>query len=242
MNIRGKTALVTGGAARLGKAICEALARAGCDVVIHYNSSFKQAVELKKSLEKAGVRAFLAQGYLGSKKVCEMVDDGALRKAGRLDILVNNAAVYRKQPMLLASEKEIRRELDVNLLAPLWLTRAFAARVSKGGVVNMLDRRITTNEPGMLPYMLSKKGLADFTRLAAMELAPSIAVNAVAPGPVIAPRVGSSVREKKGYLPLGRRPSVEDVAKAALFLLESDSITGQIVCVDGGQHLLGSGV
>jgi pteridine reductase len=242
VKLKGKTALVTGGAVRIGRAICRALAVSGCNAVIHYNKSSRPAGLLAAQLRGLGVRAFTVQGDLATAEGCERVMERSVREAGRVDILINNAAVFHKSRLVSASEAGIRRELEINLLGPLWLIRAFAACARKGSVLNLLDRRIASNEPGMLPYMLSKKALADLTRLAAVELAPSISVNAVAPGPVLPPSGLSPVREKKGSLPLGRRPTIGDIVRTVIFLLECDSVTGQIVFVDGGQHLLGGGV
>ncbi|MFC1461706.1 SDR family NAD(P)-dependent oxidoreductase [Verrucomicrobiota bacterium] len=242
MDLKGKTALVTGGGVRIGRVVSEALAARGCHVAIHCNRSGKQASSLAARLRRLGVRAFTVKGDFRTSDDCRRVVDQSLQAAGRLDILINNAAVFRKQRLLSASEADIRHEFEINLLAPLWLIRAFASRARKGRVLNLLDRRITSNAPGMLPYLLSKKGLADLTKLAALELAPSITVNGVAPGPVLGPAARAGVREKAGRLPLGRKPTVKDLVQAVMFLLECDSITGQVLFVDSGQHLLGSEV
>ncbi len=238
MKLSGKTALITGGAVRVGRAICVALAARGCNVVIHYHGSQRQAASLAARFRAAGTRSWTVGGNLDSPEGCARVMDQTRRLAGRLDVLVNNAAVFHKKCLAAASETEILHELNVNLLAPLWMTRAFAQRPGKGKIINLLDRRITCNEAGMLPYLLSKRALADLTALAALELAPRIAVNGVAPGPVLGPAGGAEVREKAGFVPLGKRPSRADVASAVLMLLECDSITGQVLFVDGGQHLL----
>ena len=240
MDLRGKTALVTGGAVRIGRAVSVELAARGCHIAIHCNRSVKQAGALAARLRGLGVRAFTVKGDFQTPDGCLRVVDESFRAAGRLDILINNAAVFRKQRLLSASEADIRRELEINLLAPLWLTRAFASRARKGKVLNLLDRRITSNDPGMLPYLLSKKALADLTKLAAVELAPSITVNGVAPGPVFGPAAQAVVREKAGRLLLQKRPTVKDLVRAVIFLLECDSVTGQVLFVDSGQHLLGS--
>ncbi len=238
MRLDGKTALVTGGAVRVGRAICIALAARGCKVIVHYHRSSRQAEALAARLRAAGKESAAVGGNLDSPEGCSGVMDRALRIEGRLDVLVNNAAVFHKKRLLDASQDEILHEFNVNLLAPLWMTREFARRCGKGRVVNLLDRRIASNEAGMIPYLLSKKALADLTALAALELAPRIAVNGVAPGPVLGPSARAPVREKAGFIPLGKRPSPADVAAAVLMLIESDAITGQILFVDGGQHLM----
>ncbi|MDO9541648.1 MAG: SDR family oxidoreductase, partial [Kiritimatiellia bacterium] len=127
--------------------------------------------------------------------------------------------------------------LEINLMTPILMTRAFANIIGKGKIINILDRRIAGVESGLAAYLLSKKALADFTKIAALELAPDITVNGIAPGPVFIP-TKSREREKAGKIPLGKRPTIADVAKAVIFLLKNDSITGEIIFVDGGQHLL----
>ncbi len=238
MNLSGKIALVTGGAVRVGRAICTALAARGCNVVIHHHGSERQASALAARFRSGGTRSWTVSGNLDSPEGCARVMDQTRRLARRIDVLVNNAAVFHKKCLVDASDDEILHDLNVNLLAPLWMTRAFARWPGKGKIINLLDRRIASNEAGMLPYLLSKKALADLTALSALELAPRIAVNGVAPGPVLGPAVDAAVREKAGFVPLGKRPSPADVASAVLMLLECDSITGQVLFVDGGQHLL----
>ncbi len=240
MNLQNKTALVTGGAVRVGRAICEALADAGCRVVIHYSRSAGEARALAGRLRRAGTAAWVVRGDLTSRGACERVMAGAFRIAGAVDILVNNAAVFHKQDLLSASVADLGREWAVNLAAPLGLMQAFARRAQHGKIINLLDSRIASCRADAVPYVLSKKALADLTILAARQLAPGITVNGVAPGAVLAPdpERSGTVREKAGRCLLGQRPTLEDVVRAVLFLAQSDSITGQIVFVDGGQRLL----
>jgi len=228
MDLKGKRALVTGGAVRIGKAITQALQAAGAEVVVHYRNS-KVAAE---ALSPFTVQADLQSPEEGSR----LID-----RAGPLDILISNASVFTKDSLADATPERVRREFQINLFAPMELTRAFAAQTEKGAVINLLDRRIRCNDTTCVPYSIAKKGLENLTQLAALEYAPSITVNAVAPGPVLPPP-GSSVesaRELAGNIPLDQLPTPGNIAEAALFLLESDSITGQVIYVDGGQHLLG---
>lgn len=245
----GKQALVTGGAVRIGRAICEALAAEGCNVVVHHNRSEDEARELVERLVATGVAAASVQGGLGSEDAAEAVFTNAWSLAGGLDILVNSAAVFHRDGLLATNEETLLRELSVNAFAPIYLTRAFARGLlaSRGGedagivgkVVNLLDRRITGNETGCLPYLLSKKMLAEFTRNAALELAPVVTVNAVAPGAILPPpgEGDARLRELAGSIPLGDAGNPMDVAQAVVYLLRSDVITGQTIFVDGGQHL-----
>ena len=232
-SLNGKTALVTGGAVRIGAAICRALAAEGARVVIHYRSSKEEALALAKEVGGKAV-----QSDLDSEASCERV----ISRAGRLDILVNNAAVFHKDSLKAVTARKLADEFWPNLFAPILLTRAFAARAKKGAVVNLLDRRITSLDGSCVPYVLSKKSLAEFTKVAALELAPRIRVNAVAPGAVLPPpgKGKSYLKDHAGPIPLGRLVKPEEIAAAVVFLVKSESVTGQIVFVDGGQGMLGN--
>jgi len=254
MKLDGKTALVTGGAVRIGRAICEALADRGCNLVIHYHHSGNEAKKFAAQLKAKGLKTFLVSGNLSSDSGCRAVISAAVKKAGRLDVLINNAAVFHKDGLMSVTSGKFMREMEINFLAPMLLTREFSQRIMKetkrekkdvsGKVVNLLDRRITGSESDCLPYLLSKKMLAEFTKSSALQLAPYITVNGVAPGAILAPPrhagTGSRTRDFAGNIPLGRKCTPGDVADAVVFLLESDGITGQVVFVDGGQHLLGN--
>ena len=236
MNLRGKTALVTGGAVRIGAAICRALAAEGARVFVNYRHSKAEAAALAKEIGGSSL-----QSDLSSEAACKRLVEQAIRKAGRLDILVSNAALFHKDSLKTLTARKLGDELWLNLFAPILLTRAFAARVKKGAVVNLLDRRIASLDVSCVPYVLSKKSLADFTKLAALELAPRIRVNGVAPGAVLPPpgKGKRYLKDNAGPVPLKRQVRPEDVAQAVVALLENDAITGQILFVDGGQHLLG---
>ena len=231
MVLKGKRALVTGGAVRIGKAIVQALQAEGVEVVVHYRNSADAA----QALSPFTVRADL-----------ENMDEvsSLIQQAGPLDILINNASLFTKDRLNNSTPERVLREFSVNLFVPLELTRCFAAQAEAGAVVNLLDRRIRANDPSCLPYSISKKGLEELTRLSALELAPKIRVNGVAPGPILPPpgSTGENFRELAGNIPLDRLPAPEEIAEAVLFLLKADACTGQVVYVDGGQHLLGNGV
>lgn len=230
MHLEGKVALVTGGAVRIGAAICRALAAEGARVVIHYRRSKKEAVALAKEI---GGRVI--QSDLDSEAACARL----IARAGRLDILVNNAAVFGKDSVRSMTAAKIGQKFWPNLLVPMLLTRAFARSVKKGAVINLLDRRITSLDAECVSYVLSKKALAEFTSIAALDLAPGIRVNAVAPGAVLPPpgKGKKYLHDNAGPVPLKRQVTPREVAEAVVFLLQSDSITGQIVYVDGGQNL-----
>lgn len=238
--LAGQVALVTGGAVRIGAEICRALNQAGAAVFIHYQKSREAAIRLAKEIEEKGGHADVVKGALDAEPGCCRVLREVYRKSGRLDILVNNAAVFHKDPFQRISEKNLLREFRTNLFAPLWLTREFARVAQRGVVINLLDRRIEGWDVSCIPYVLTKKALAEATRAAALALAPAIRVNAVAPGPVLPPpgHGRAYLRDKAGPIPLKREITPHDVAMAVVFLAGAEAITGQILFVDGGQGLL----
>lgn len=247
MQLEEKVALVTGGAVRVGRAIVRSLARAGCDVVIHYRDSASEASTLADELRSLGRQAWLVQGDLADEDVPETILRSAWDMAGWVDILVNNASTYQRQTLADAEPSDFDRHWRVNALAPMLLAKTFAdyVRASEilpadylGHVVNLLDRRIAAPEGGSLPYWVSKRALASFTLGAAVELAPRIAVNGIAPGPVLSPSNPVTRGELAGDMPLATRARPEDVGNAVVYLATSRCLTGQILYVDSGQHLV----
>lgn len=240
MELSGKTALITGGAVRLGRAMALDLARCGARIVIHYRHSVHDARSLVDELRGQGTEAFLVQADLVSEAACQAALAESIALAGRLDILVNNAAVFHKHRIADADEATVLGEFWPNLFAPLFLIRAFAATAERGRILNMLDRRITSHDAGCVPYLLSKKGLEELTYLAARELAPAFTVNAVAPGALLPPpgEDAGYLAEHAGPVPLEVACTTDDICAAARYLLSSDVLTGQVMFVDGGQHLL----
>jgi NAD(P)-dependent dehydrogenase (short-subunit alcohol dehydrogenase family) len=240
MKLQGQTALVTGGAVRIGRAICEALAAAGAQVIIHHRHSVKEAEALCADLERCGVRAWTLAADLSTEAACEDLVQRAMSAAGRLDILVNNAAVFHKDNLLATTEEKLLTEFRLNLFAPLLLMRAFARHSAGGKIINLLDRRIAGHDTTCVPYLLSKKALAEATQLAALELAPRFTVNGIAPGAVLPPpgKGADYLHDAAGPVPLQKAITPQDVAAAVFALLQNDAITGQVLFVDGGQHLL----
>jgi len=232
--------LVTGGAIRIGAAVTEALARAGWDVVVHANRSWAEAEVLCDRLRSLGVGAWRVGGDLTPSSAGKAVFAAACAAAGRLDAVVNNAAVFSTRRAMEMSDEERQRMFQVNADAPMALTQCLwehlKTRGAQGCAVQMLDQRIAGDVVAFTPYVGSKKMLAAFVREAAIELAPVLRVNAVAPGAVLLP-VAPEAREPAGYFPLGFRPTPAQVADAVRWLLEADAVTGQTVFVDGGQHL-----
>ncbi len=230
MNLEGKRALITGGAVRIGRAIAEALEAEGAEVIVHFRHSQKEAEALSAQTIRAD---------LDDPAQCERLVERAAAQFGPIDILINNASVFHQSTILNSTHETLMKELQPNLLAPFALIRGFAQQKRPGKIVNLLDRRVTSHDTSCVPYMLSKKGLEELTKLAALELAPGITVNAVAPGAVLPPpdKASDTAWEPAGTVPLKRRPTPGDIADAVIYLLKSDIITGQILFIDGGQHL-----
>lgn len=240
-SLRGKVVLVTGGAVRIGRAIVEALAAEGAIPVIHYRNSGRAADRLAARLRTRGRKCFTVRGDLVSEAACVAVLTEARRKAGRLDVLVNSAASFNKHRLMEISAGRLLEEFWPNLFSPLLLMRHFAAHARTGSVIiNLLDRRITGHDTSCLPYLLTKKALADATLAAAIELAPRIRVHGICPGPVLPPpgRNRAYLVEKGGPVLTARRPKPADIAAGVLYLIRAESSTGQILFVDGGQNLI----
>ncbi len=233
MNLAGKRALVTGGAVRIGRSIVEALTAEGAEVIVHFQTSEHEAQAFWPNV---------IQADLNDPVQCETLMQRASEQFGKIDILINNAAVFYPTHLTDATHELTLKELQINLLAPLALTRGLAQQTQTGKIINLLDRRITGHDTTCVPYILSKKGLEELTKLAALELAPGITVNAVAPGAVLPPpdKEGDTAWEPAGTIPLNKRPTPADIVDAVLYLLKTDIITGQTLFIDGGQNLLGN--
>lgn len=241
--LTGQVALVTGGALRLGRAIARGLAADGADVVIHYGASSEAAQALADQLRAEGVRAFTVQADLAAADGVDGLVERAVAHAGRLDLLINSASIFPAGSLAELDPGALVENLQVNAWAPLMLARDLASLGRPAQVVNLLDTRIAApTDPEHLAYYLSKRTLADITRLLALELAPGIRVNGVAPGAVLAPADAPPgfLDGLAAGLPLGRAGEVGDIVRAVRFLVHSPFVTGQVIFVDGGQHLQGS--
>lgn len=239
----GKKALVTGGAKRLGRETALALARAGTDLVIHYNTSRGPAEALCETLEGIGVRAVPVEGNLDELDRVERVFHEAWEALDGVDLLVNNASIFPSGRMEAMTFQDLQPNLRVNAWAPFLLCRALWRRIRetnrRGSVVNLLDTRLVGKDLAHAPYHLSKAMLAELTVMMALEFAPEIQVNGVAPGAVLPPEeldedyLEGLTRE----LPLKRRGYPSDIVDAILYLLKASFVTGQVIFVDGGRHI-----
>lgn len=241
VSLAGKTALVTGAGKRIGRVIALALAQNGVHVAVHYNQSAQDALAVCEEIQRLGVRAWPIPGNLMDAKQTEQVFREAVAQAGSIDILVNNASIFERDTLWDATDESIAKNVRIHAAAPLILARALAKQERPGHIVNLLDTRVAAYDSQHASYDLSKSMLLTLTRMLALELAPNVAVNAVAPGTILPPagQTEAYVAKLAHANPLNRIGSPGDIADAVLFLLHSRFITGQIIYVDGGMHMKG---
>ncbi len=241
MDPNGKTALITGGAHRVGKAITLALARAGANVVVNYHSSQTAAQETVAEVRALGVEALAIQADVGDHRQVEAMVAEAQERFGGVDILVNSASPWQTTPFPTQDLTGWHRVTNVlingsfycaNAVAPLMLARG------EGAIVNILDLAAFEPWPNFAAHSVGKTALLGLTRQLALELAPTVRVNAVAPGPVLPPPDYDPERVEKlaRQTLLGRWGTPEDVAQAVLYLVQAPFVTGVVLPVDGGQR------
>ncbi len=240
-SLAGKRALITGAAKRVGRAIATALAQNGVHVVIHYHQSAQDALALCDDLRRLGVSAWAIQGDLMDLPQVERIFREAVAQAGPIDILINNASIFDRDTLWEATDESIGKNVRLHAVVPLLLSRALAGQGGPGHIVNLLDTRVAVYDREHASYDLSKSMLLTLTRMLALELAPKVAVNAVAPGSILPPPgYGVDYLKKLTYAnPLNRHGDPQDIADAVLFLVRSRFITGQVIYVDGGMHMKG---
>jgi NAD(P)-dependent dehydrogenase (short-subunit alcohol dehydrogenase family) len=223
----------------IGRSIALALAADGANVVVHYRRSVADADELCARIASLGVRAWRLRADFEDPSDTATLVERAVGLAGRLDVLVNNASVFGRSTLADLSFEGLVDSLRVNAWAPFVLARDFAARTRQGSIVNLLDARLRDYDLRHAAYILAKHALASLTRMAALEWAPGVRVNGVAPGPILPPPGGDEhdLDALAAALPLRRHGDPRDIADAVLFLIRSEFITGEILYVDGGRHL-----
>lgn len=239
MNLAGCVALVTGAGRRLGQALAIGVARAGCDVAVHFHTSIAGAEVTARAVRDAGRRAELLHGDLRDPKVARALPDRAATALGRLDVLINSAAVMVRREFDAVTPEDWNDALALNLTAAFFTSQGAAPhlRKARGKIINLADIAGFEVWPAYLPLNVSKAGMVMLTQGLARVLAPEIAVNAVAPGAVLPPDDWPA--DARAHLadttPLKRLGTPEDVVRAVLFLLEHDYITGTVLPVDGGR-------
>ncbi len=237
-----RTALVTGGAKRLGAAFVRALAADGFAVAIHFRESGAQAAALADEITAAGGRAVALQADLAIEASVVELAKAARAALGPLGVLVNNASVFERDEFESTTRASWDAHVETNLRAPFVLSQALARDLppgAEGAIINLIDQRVWNLTPHFTSYTVAKAGLWTLTQTLAMALAPRIRVNAIGPGPTLA-----SVRQDPAQfarqvasVPLKRGPELDELAAALRFILAARSMTGQMIALDGGQHL-----
>jgi NAD(P)-dependent dehydrogenase (short-subunit alcohol dehydrogenase family) len=242
MQLDGKNVLITGAAVRVGRAMAEAVAKAGATVIVHYSSSDAEAQSLQSELAALGHTAHLLKADLSkpeeASKLIERASD-----FGPLFGLVNSAAIFEDRDLSTTDIASWQSHMDINLSAPFFLSQAFwranMANTKEGRIVNILDWRALRPGGDHLPYTVTKAGLAALTQSLAAAMAPKIAVNGIAFGSILPPKDGGDTSNLIKKIPAGRWATLQEVGETLVFLLSGPSyITGEIIYLDGGRHLV----
>ncbi len=242
MDKRKKTILITGGAKRIGASIAELLVKNNYNVIIHYNKSKNAAVNLCKKLNKKEKLAYTVQGNLMIEREVKSIFLNSERKISPITGLINNASTFKYDNLKSISNKSWDYHINPNLKSPIFLSKYFVKQLPKnvkGDIINIIDQRVLNLTPHFFSYTISKSALWTVTKTLALELAPNIKVNAIGPGPTLK----STLQSEKDFqkqcksVPLKTGASPNEISKAVLFLLSVNSMTGQLLILDGGQHL-----
>ena len=240
--MKNKNLLITGAATRVGKAIALHFAERGWNIALHYFRSSSKAKKLKKIIEQNWVKVALIKADLKNLKQTEKIITLARKKLGTIDCLINNAALFEKDDITNFTSKSWNDHLNINLLAPAILIKSFEKQASKkaiSNIINIIDQRIFNLTPFFMSYTISKSGLQPLSKTMAMRLGPNIKVNAIAPGPTIKSKRQTDRHFKKQVRSTLLKKSVrsEDICDTVEFLINNNSVTGQIMAVDSGQNL-----
>jgi NAD(P)-dependent dehydrogenase (short-subunit alcohol dehydrogenase family) len=237
-----KVALITGGSKRIGAAIVEALAAEGFATVIHYNGSRAEAEAMASTITAKGGRASVVQADLADPEAVAALTAQATKPFGPLSLLVNNASSFLADTLHTIDVLTWNRQFSVNIRAPSVLAKDFAAQLpdgANGAIINIIDQRVWKLTPEFYSYTLSKAALWAATQTMAQTLAPRIRVNAVGPGPTLGNvhDGDSGVQHEAAGIPLQRQVDPQEIAQAVVYLAKAPSVTGQMIAVDGGQHI-----
>ncbi len=237
-----KTALITGAAVRIGRRLALDLAADGWSVAVHYNTSAGEAAQTVAAIEATGARGVSVAGDLAQADAPRSIIDEATAALGPLSLLINNASVFEPDEASTITPESWDLHMNTNLRAPLFLAQAFAAQLPAGeggNIVNLIDQRVLKLNPLFFSYTLSKAGLWTATRTMAQAFAPRIRVNAIGPGPALPnARMDEADLDQQASLTLLERgTSPEELSAALQFILAAPALTGQMIVLDGGQHL-----
>lgn len=243
MALKGKSsnaALITGGAQRIGKAIALTLAERGFDIALHYNQSKDEALAVADEIRQKGVQCELFACDLYKESQVFLLLEKAHKKFRHLNLLVNNASIFNPSGLDRKGIKALDEHWAVNFKAPFILTEEFARLCGRGQIINILDTKVFKNKTDYVGYLLSKKSLAELTKISAVAFAPDIRVNGIAPGIILPPpgKDKSYLAKWARKIPLKRVGDVHFITQSVSFLLDNEFVTGQAICVDGGEHLI----
>ena len=235
--------LITGAGKRIGKQLALDLAEAGHDIAVHYSTSKAEAADVAGQIRAMGRKVALVQGDLADEDIADRLISAATAELGPLDGLINSASIFEGDEVGKISTTSWQRHMDINLRAPVMLAQSFARQLPadmKGNVINITDQRVWKLNPRFFSYTLSKAGLWTATQTLAQALAPRIRVNAIGPGPALpSSRMDQAEFAKQESLTLlGRGTSPREISEAAKFILSQPALTGQMIALDGGQHLV----
>jgi len=233
------TVLITGASQRIGRAMALDFAAQGYNVCIHYNHSEAAAEILAGDIAKLGQKAFLIQADLAVEQEVNQIFPKVLEQVPSISVLVNNASTFKYDNIESTDKESWDYHLLPNLRAPLILSQSFARQTESGLILNIIDQRVWNLTPHYLTYTLSKVGLWGLTQTLALALAPSIRVNAIGPGPTLKNenQTTEQFTQQCQNTPLQRGGSLDEICAAARFFCQARSVTGQMIAVDGGQHL-----
>ena len=236
------SALVTGAARRIGRQIAIDLAADGYGVGIHCNHSVEEGEEVAKLIRAKGGRAVVVQGNLAEIETLSRIIKETAAAFGPLTLLVNSASIFENDLVQQMTPESFQIHMDVNLRAPVFLAQAFAAQLPRGtpgNIVNIIDQRVWRLNPSFFSYTLAKSALWTATRTMAQSLAPTIRVNAIGPGPTLpsARMTYEEFAKQQSLTPLGRGTSPAEISRAIKFIVSQPAMTGQMIALDGGQHL-----
>lgn len=239
----GRSVLVTGSARRIGRRLALDLAADGWDVAVHCNASLAEAEEVAAAIRALGRRVTIVRGDLSHDDVPDRLIAEASAALGGLTCLINNASLFEPDEVGSITRRSWAEHIDTNLRAPVFLSQAFARQLpagEEGNIISIIDQRVWKLNPKFFSYTTSKSGLWTATRTLAQALAPRIRVNAIGPGPALpSARMDQAEFDKQAALTLlGRGTSPEEISAAAKFILSQPALTGQMIALDGGQHLV----
>ncbi|MCF6302010.1 MAG: SDR family oxidoreductase [Devosiaceae bacterium] len=237
-----KTALITGAANRIGATLAKSLSTHGYSIIVHCHNSLADAENLCNKIRKNGGNAATVQANLARDEQRRTLFKTAIECFGPIDLLINNASIYEFDSALTLNEELWDAHFNIHAKAPMFLSRDFARQLPEGksgNIINIIDERVLRNHPGYFSYTLSKSVLWTATKTLAQSFAPHIRVNAIGPGPTLphARQSQEQFERARQRLPLGLAANPQDIAKAVVFLINTPSMTGQMITLDGGEHL-----